>query len=181
MNVNKKRLAEIFEVDARTIERWQTQGMPVASGGGKGVEVTFGSGAAIKWYAERDCELENARLRAEVDELRKAGESELQPGSIDFERYRLTRAQADAQELKNMRDEAQVIDTAFCTYALVRMTNDIAAILDGIPLAVQRKYPDINALHLDFLKAEIARASHIASQTGEKIPGYLDEYISQAD
>lgn len=26
MNVNKKKLAEIFNVDIRTIDRWQTQG-----------------------------------------------------------------------------------------------------------------------------------------------------------
>ncbi|TMV97538.1 terminase small subunit, partial [Salmonella enterica subsp. enterica serovar Typhimurium] len=28
MKVNKKRLAEFFNVDPRTIERWQSQGMP---------------------------------------------------------------------------------------------------------------------------------------------------------
>ncbi|HBL8016668.1 TPA: terminase small subunit, partial [Escherichia coli] len=27
MKVNKKRLAEIFNVDPRTIERWQSQGL----------------------------------------------------------------------------------------------------------------------------------------------------------
>ncbi|EFF9866468.1 terminase small subunit [Escherichia coli] len=33
MKVNKKRLAEIFNVDPRTIERWQSQGLPCASKG----------------------------------------------------------------------------------------------------------------------------------------------------
>ncbi|EFN7679132.1 terminase small subunit, partial [Escherichia coli] len=36
MNVNKNKLAKIFGVDPRTIERWQTQGLPHVSGGGKG-------------------------------------------------------------------------------------------------------------------------------------------------
>ncbi|MBB7036898.1 terminase small subunit, partial [Escherichia coli] len=31
MKVNKKKLAEIFNVDPRTIERWQSQGLPVVS------------------------------------------------------------------------------------------------------------------------------------------------------
>ncbi|EPO3746926.1 terminase small subunit, partial [Escherichia coli] len=31
MNVNKKNLAEMFNVDPRTIERWQTQGLPQIS------------------------------------------------------------------------------------------------------------------------------------------------------
>ncbi|HHR6100830.1 TPA: terminase small subunit, partial [Providencia alcalifaciens] len=36
MNVNKKKLAEIFNVDVRTITAWQSQGLPIHSGGGKG-------------------------------------------------------------------------------------------------------------------------------------------------
>lgn len=47
MNVNKKKLAEIFNVDIRTIDRWQTQGLPQISGGGKGVEVIFDSAQLI--------------------------------------------------------------------------------------------------------------------------------------
>ena len=61
MNVNKKRLAEIFDVDARIIQRWQDQGMPITSGGGRGGEIAYDSIAAIKWYVDRDCELENSR------------------------------------------------------------------------------------------------------------------------
>lgn len=38
MNVNKKKLADIFGVDVRTITAWQSQGVPLVSGGGKGTE-----------------------------------------------------------------------------------------------------------------------------------------------
>ncbi|EKD9919332.1 terminase small subunit, partial [Escherichia coli] len=41
MKVNKKKLAEIFNVDPRTIERWQSQGLSCVSGGSKGVESVF--------------------------------------------------------------------------------------------------------------------------------------------
>ncbi|EGO7678347.1 terminase small subunit [Escherichia coli] len=34
MRVNKKKLAEIFDVDVRTISTWQNQGLPLISGGG---------------------------------------------------------------------------------------------------------------------------------------------------
>lgn len=54
MNVNKKRLAEIFGVDPRTIERRQMQGLPHVSGGGKGMEVTFDSAQVIEWYVQRE-------------------------------------------------------------------------------------------------------------------------------
>lgn len=120
MEVNKKQLAVIFGASIRTIQNWQEQGMPVLRGGGKGNEVLYDSAAVIKWYAERDAEIENEKLRREVEELRQASEADLQPGTIEYERHRLTRAQADAQELKNARDSAEVVETAFCTFVLSR-------------------------------------------------------------
>ncbi len=97
MEVNKKQLAEIFGASIRTIQNWQEQGMPVLRGGGKGNEVLYDSAAVIKWYAERDAEIENEKLRREVEELRLASEADLHPGTLEFERHRLTRAQATAQ------------------------------------------------------------------------------------
>ncbi|NDR95346.1 phage minor tail protein G, partial [Escherichia coli] len=122
---------------------WQEQGMPVLRGGGKGNEVLYDSAAVIRWYAERDAEIENEKLRREVEELRQASETDLQPGTIEYERHRLTRAQADAQELKNARDSAEVVETAFCTFVLSRIAGEIASILDGIPLSVQRRFPEL--------------------------------------
>jgi phage terminase Nu1 subunit (DNA packaging protein) len=129
----QKQLSDIFGVSVRTIQNWQDQGMPVVRGGGKGNEVLYDSATAIKWFAERDADIENEKLRKEVEELRKAGESDLQPGTIDYERYRLTRSQADAQELKNAKSSAEVVETAFCTFVLSRVAGEIASILDGIP------------------------------------------------
>lgn len=130
MEVNKKRLSEIFGVSVRTIQNWQEQGMPVARGGGKGNEVLFESAAAIEWYSARDAAIENEKLRKEVEDLRIASESDLQLGTIEYERHRLTRAQADAQELKNAKESAEVVETAFCTFVLsrVRMTRRPAPI-----------------------------------------------------
>ncbi|HGB4478598.1 TPA: terminase small subunit [Salmonella enterica subsp. enterica serovar Chester] len=158
MRVNKKRLAEIFNVDPRTIERWQSQGMPLLSGGGKGVEAVFDSAKVIEWYAERDASIENEKLRKEVDDLRAAAESDLVPGTIDYERYRLTRAQADAQELKNARDEDEVLENQLFTYILQRLSPEIVGILEKIPQTLQRKYSDICPSYIEAIKTEIARA-----------------------
>lgn len=121
MEVNKKLLSEIFGVSVRTIQNWQDQGMPVARGGGKGNEVLYESAAVIEWYSARDAAIENEKLRKEVEDLRIASESDLQPGTIEYERHRLTRAQADAQELKNAKESAEVVETAFCTFVLSRI------------------------------------------------------------
>lgn len=173
MEVNKKQLADIFGASIRTIQNWQEQGMPVLRGGGKGNEVLYDSAAVIKWYAERDAEIENEKLRREVEELRQASETDLQPWTIEYERHRLTRAQADAQELKNARDSAEVVETAFCTFVLSRIAGEIASILDGIPLSVQRRFPELENRHVDFLKRDIIKAMNKAAALDELIPGLL--------
>ncbi|HAH1256308.1 TPA: DNA-packaging protein [Escherichia coli] len=167
MEVNKKQLADIFGASIRTIQNWQEQGMPVLRGGGKGNEVLYDSAAVIRWYAERDAEIENEKLRREVEELRQASETDLQPGTIEYERHRLTRAQADAQELKNARDSAEVVETAFCTFVLSRIAGEIASILDGIPLSVQRRFPELENRHVDFLKRDIIKAMNKAAALDE--------------
>lgn len=181
MEVNKKQLSDIFGVSVRTVQNWQDQGMPVSRGGGKGNEVLYESADAIKWYSERDAAIENEKLRKEVEELRIAGESDLQPGTIDYERYRLTRAQADAQELKNAKESAEVVETAFCTFVLSRTAGEIASILDGIPLSVQRRFPELENRHIDFLKKDVIKAMNKAAALDEIIPGLLSEYLEQSD
>ncbi|EMY0768190.1 terminase small subunit, partial [Escherichia coli] len=105
---------------------------------------------------------------------------DLQPGTIDYERYRLTKAQADAQELKNARDSGQVIDTGFCLFALGRLAQEISAILDSIPLSMQRQFPALTPAMLDFLKTDIAKAANRCASTAEKLPEMLDEYLREA-
>ncbi|MWN83275.1 terminase small subunit [Escherichia coli] len=180
MKVNKKKLAEIFECDVRTITGWQSQGLRILSGGGKGIEAMFNTAEAIEWYAQREKDIENEKLRKELEDLRAAAESDLQPGTIDYERYRLTKAQADAQELKNARDSAEVVETAFCTFVLSRIAGEIASILDGIPLSVQRRFPELENRHVDFLKRDIIKAMNKAAALDELIPGLLSEYIEQS-
>lgn len=180
MNVNKKKLAEIFGCDVRTITTWQSQGLPLVSGGGKGNEAVFDTMKAIEWFAERDASIENEKLRKEVQELRAAAEGDLEPGTIDYERYRLTRAQADAQELKNAKESAEVVETAFCTFVLSRVAGEIASILDGIPLSVQRRFPELENRHIDFLKRDIIKAMNKAAALDEIVPGLLSEYIEQS-
>ncbi|MCV5307392.1 terminase small subunit, partial [Escherichia coli] len=58
-------------------------------------------------------------------------------------RIRLLTAQAEAQELKNERERGDVIDTAFCIYVLSKLASQISSIMDSLPLAMTRKFPDM--------------------------------------
>ena len=179
MNVNKKRLAEIFGVDPRTIERWQVQGLPHVSGGGKGMEVTFDSAQVIEWYVQREKEIENEKLRSELDDLRAAGESDLQPGTTEYERYRLTKAQADGQELKNARETGEVTDTEFVLCALRGLANQISSIMDSLPLTMQRQFPGMTPAMLDGLRKETARACNACAKTADNLPRILKDYLME--
>lgn len=171
----QKKLAEIFGCDVRTVTAWQSQGLPLVSGGGKGNEAVFDTAAAISWYAERDASIENEKLRKEVDDLRAAAESDLNPGTIDYERYRLTKAQADAQELKNAEREGLVLETELFTYILQRVAQEIAGILSRVPLVLQRKYPDLCQSHIDVVRTEIARASGRAATIAD-VEKWTDDF-----
>ncbi len=79
MEVNKKQLADIFGASIRTIQNWQEQGMPVLRGGGKGNEVLYDSAAVIRWYAERDAEIENENPRQRAPRQQLNGQRILHP------------------------------------------------------------------------------------------------------
>ncbi|MCY1698649.1 terminase small subunit [Lelliottia sp. SL45] len=96
-------------------------------------------------------------------------------------RISLTEEQASAQHLKNLKEEKLVVDTAFCTFALSRLANDIASVLDTIPLSMQRRFIEMDEIQLNYLKALIAKAMNAAVMTSEKIPEALDEYLSSTD
>ena len=71
-----------------------------------------------------------------------------------------------------------VIDTDFCIFALNRIAMELSSILDSIPLAVQRQCPDISPHHVDFLKLPIAKGANCCANAGDKLPEWLDEYLS---
>ncbi|EFK8491422.1 terminase [Escherichia coli] len=71
-------------------------------------------------------------------------------------------------------------ETAFCTFVLSRIAGEIASILDGIPLSVQRRFPELENRHVDFLKRDIIKAMNKAAALDELIPGLLSEYIEQS-
>ncbi|EHH2969134.1 terminase small subunit [Salmonella enterica] len=176
MKLNKKEIASIFGVNQRTIERWQSQGMPQVSGGGKGVAVAFDSAKVVEWYAGRSAAIENAKLRKEVDDLRADAESDLVPGTVDYERYRLTRAQADAQELKNTERQGEVLEIDLFSYILQRIAQEIVVILSRVPLTLQRKYPEMPAGVIDVVATEITKATDKAATIAD-----LEKWLSHFD
>jgi phage terminase Nu1 subunit (DNA packaging protein) len=101
--------------------------------------------------------------------------------NIDFERYRLTKAQADGQELKNEKDRKEVVEVAFCSFVLSRIAAQISPVLDQIHIRVKRKFPDMPERTIDAIRAEVIKSQNTAAELANGIEGLLDEYIRSTD
>lgn len=163
--LNKRDMAASIGISVQAFDKWGVE--PVER---RGREVFYN----VRVVLEHDRKKRPAQQADEdnSDELDKR---------LLLARVLLTEEQAVSQRLKNRKEERLVIDTAFCTFALSRLANDIASILDGIPLAMQRRYADMDKAQIDYLKLQVAKTMNLAVRTCEKLPEMLDEYIDSAD
>lgn len=99
----------------------------------------------------------------------------------DYERYRLTKAQADAQELKNEIAQQTSVPTEFATYALAKISAEASGILDSAPLDLKRKHPEFSTVQIENIKRSIAKASGAIARLPDKLPDLLDEFITETD
>ena len=121
--------------------------------------------------------------------LRKQQPADVGEGGVDplveyklmQERLRLTSAQADAQEKKNLVQDKLLIPAPFVTFALEKIAAKIGSKLETVGKTVSRRHPDIDARILETTEREIALARNIAAQFGDELPGFLDEYLATMD
>lgn len=102
---------------------------------------------------------------------------EAAPGDIQAERIRLTRAQADAQELKNAITQKKLVPVEFAAYAVGGSAAQIASIFDTIPMTMKRRHPELEARHIDSITREVSKARNHAARLPEKLPELLDDYF----
>lgn len=100
---------------------------------------------------------------------------------IQQERLRLTRAQADAQELRNRVKERQLVPVDFCMFALVRLCSMLGSALDTVHVKVKRKQPDIEVRFLEAIQHEVAVTRNEAADLAEALPELLNEFYEALD
>lgn len=164
MLLNKSDMASSLGISVQAFDKWGVQ--PVEK---RGREVFFDVRSVV------DNRLENQSRKLQPS----PGEDD-ESVNIDYERWRLTRANADAQELANEKKRREVVETAFCTFVLSRIAAEISSILDGIPLSMQRRFPELENRHIEFLKVDVVKAMNKAAALDERIPGLLNDYIDQS-
>lgn len=93
------------------------------------------------------------------------------------EEYLLAKERRIGQQQKNEITAGTVIPTEFATWALSRISAQIASILDTLPLTMRRAHPDLESRHIDSLTREVAKARNKAAEVDEILPELVEEYV----
>lgn len=165
--LNKKRMAESLGISVQAFDKW-------------GVEPVTKIGRE-SFYDVRS--VVDNRLQHQTGK-QQPGEAEKDP-LIEYktavERFRLTKEQADAQEMRNEVKRRHLVPVDFMTFAFGRLTGLIGSTLDTVHTKVKRKHPDIEPRHLEAVQREVAVTRNEAASLHERLPEILNEFLSTLD
>ena len=87
-------------------------------------------------------------------------------GSFDLrgERARLTKGQADSQELKNQIARREVAPIVLLEHGIAKIAQQVAAVLESLPLKIKKRNPHLTSKEIEEIKREIIKAQNEASQ-----------------
>lgn len=183
--LNGRQCAESIGISQTAFLNWK---IPVV--GTKGRQNLYSLKAVLAVYRER-CrrELEKELRQQITAELARSGGSSDLPDDydavrleLDKERTRLTRAQADGQELKNEIARHEVAPFDYLVYVLGKTANEIAGVMDALPVELMRKLT-LKPQEVEKVKGITALAADAIVNLGnqEFLEAALDEFIAQAD
>lgn len=163
--LNKSQMAESAGLTVQCFDRWGVQ--PTAK---VGRSVYFLVSDVIKNRVERALEKQHPKSIA-MDQL--------EPNQVAYEKYRLTKAQADAQELKNELASGAAVPTDFATFALSKISSEAVGILNVLPMRMQRLHPEITHNQRINIERELAKANNVIAKLAGMLPKLLEEYQAE--
>jgi phage terminase Nu1 subunit (DNA packaging protein) len=91
------------------------------------------------------------------------------------EKLRLTKAQAEGQELKNAQLRKELAPVDVIEWVIGKAGGQISAILDALPSQLKKRNPKLTASNIETIRREIVKAQNAASQMTVD----LDEYYER--
>ncbi|OCH31826.1 DNA-packaging protein [Aliivibrio fischeri] len=167
--LNKSAMAASLGISVQAFDKWGVE--PIAK---VGRSVYYTVANVVHNRVSHEIEKYQPRIH-------ESQPDEVDGKSMDHERLRLTSAQADGQELKNAKDRREVIETDFNIFCLSKISSEVASILDTVPLSFKRRFPELEAKHIEHLRRDLVKAQNIAADLDSRIPDYLDEYLASSD
>ena len=162
--LNRTQMAKSLGISGSAFDRWDVQ--PVARIG------------RDKYFDVRVV-LDN-RLNHQANSLQPSA-SEYEDGTMDFERLRLTRAQAEGQEIKNELAKGKTAPVEIITLVLARIAGEASGELDSLPLNIRRRHPELQSQIIESIKRHCVKAQNAISRTGESLENHLNDYLADLD
>lgn len=165
--LNKKRMAESLGISVQAFDKWGVE--PVAK---------IGREAFYDTRSVLDNRLQHQSGKQQLGDADKDPDLEYKTA---VERFRLTKEQADAVEMRNEVKRRHLVPVDFMAFAFGRLTSLIGSTLDTVHTKVKRKHPDIEPRHLEAVQREVAVTRNEAAGLYERLPEILDEFLSTLD
>ncbi len=138
-------------------------------------------GILSKSMTLRECRLAYLDYLQERIERKSAKrETEMKPGTLDFERFRLTKAQADNQERKNEVEAASLAPVQLIEQILTVAASDASGTLDGLTPRIRQKHPELSAEIIESVKEQVAKAQAAINRGIQALPPLIDGLKTQA-
>jgi len=164
--LNKTAMAASLGISTQALDKWGIR--PVAKVG-RSVYFTVADVLANRFQNEA------SKQQPEYEEDGENG------CGYDFERYRLTKAQADNMEIKNELAKGKAAPVSIIQIVLSRISGEAAGILDGIPLDVKRKNPTLDNQSIENIKRQCVKAQNAISKCDDILDQVLDDYLTNLD
>ena len=116
---------------------------------------------------------EVTKIERRHEKKQKRLEPETDGTTLDEERIRLTRAQAEEKELKNAQIRGELAPISSIAEATGKFSSQAAAILETIPMKLKRQNPNLTATDIELIKKEIIKIQNIAADVANTLE--LDE------
>jgi phage terminase Nu1 subunit (DNA packaging protein) len=102
-------------------------------------------------------------------------------GDIEAERLRLTRAQAEGQEIKNELAKGKTAPMEIITLSLSTVAGAASGILDSLPLDIKRKFPELDTQMIEAIRRQCVKAQNEISRLDEVVVDKLRNYLERLD
>lgn len=168
--LNKSEMSKSLGISSQAFDKWGVE--PIAR---------IGRESFFRVQDVVQNRIDNTLRKHQPDTTDVDGVDPYAEAKLTQERLRLTKAQADAQEKKNLVTDKQLVPVAFATFALARIAAKIGSRLETVCKTVSRRHPELDARVLESFEREIALARNITTEFGDEIPGILDDYLSTLD
>lgn len=162
--LNKSQMAKSLGISTQAFDKWGVE--PVARIGNQA-------------FFEARAVLDN-RLAHQAAQLQPATD-DLDQGTLDYERLRLTRAQADGQEIKNEIARGKTAPVEIITQVLSKIAGEASGELDSLPLNIKRRHPELDSQIIEAIKRHCVKAQNAIARTDESLEHFLDDYLADND